>query len=251
MSSHVRLLFLIIAGALNYIHPHLCRAQDATTESLLKAAADKIRNLDSYTVEFVRYDESDHSRAVHHRRVWFVRPLRFRIEDLESPTETTNLADGKVINGPVCGRFGDVFNGTVRWSFNKDLKQYSKGTFDPHREDPAVQFALKIPGHLDEITLEPDEMLSLGGRQYDCTVIRASYPTGAHLAVWIDKSRGYAVKFTAATRQPHPSIVTVELISIEPNAALPDDLFTFEPPANWRQSSTFLCPTASASMQPM
>jgi outer membrane lipoprotein-sorting protein len=251
MRSGISLLLLTFAGALNCIHPHLCWAQDATAESLLKAAASKIRNLDKYTVEFVRYDESDRNRAVHHRRISFARPFRFRIEDLAPPTETIPAADGKVISAPACGRFGDVVNGDQRWSYNKDLKQYSKRAFDPHKEDPAVQFALSKRDDPDEVIIERDETLSLGGRQYDCTVVRARYPTGAYLTAWIDKAQGFIVKFSATASQPHVRTTTVEVLSIDANPALPDDLFTFEPPENWHQSSTYRCSPALASIQPM
>lgn len=237
MRSAIRPLFLIVAC----IHPCPGPAQDATPESLLRNAVAKIRTFDSYTVEFIRYDEFDQTRSVHHRRLSFARPFRFRIEDLEPAAETVRMADGKLISQPACGRFVDVFSATLRWSFNKDLKQYSKLTFDPSKEDPAVQFAPRIRGQLDDVSLEPDETLSLGGRQYDCTVIRARYPAGAYLVAWIDKSRGYVIKFTAAVAQPQLRTTTVELISMEPHAELPDDLFTFEPPANWQQSSTYLC----------
>ena len=148
-------------------------AQDATPESLLRNAVAKIRTFDSYTVEFIRYDEFDQTRSVHHRRLSFARPFRFRIEDLEPAAETVRMADGKLISQPACGRFVDVFSATLRWSFNKDLKQYSKLTFDPSKEDPAVQFAPRIRGQLDDVSLRPDETLSLGGGSMT-TVIRAA-----------------------------------------------------------------------------
>jgi outer membrane lipoprotein-sorting protein len=251
MSFGFRLLLPVLACALHASHPRLCWAVDATPESLLKEAASKIRNLDSYTVEFFRYDESDRTRSVHHDRISFVRPFRFRIEDLAPSTETIRLADGKLISAPGCWRFTHLYSANISWLYNEDLKQYSKSAFDPRKEDPAVVFALRIRDHLDEINLGPDETLSLGGRQYDCTVVRAHYRAGAYLTVWIDKLQGFVVKWTATTSQPQVRSVTVELISIKANPALPDDLFTFEPPAGWHQSSVFPCSAAWTSMQPM
>lgn len=250
MRSGVRLLFPVLACVLSAIHAHLCWAEEATAESLLKDAAGKIRNLDSYTVEFVRYDESDSSRSLRqqislHRRISFLRPSRFRIEDLE-PTTLTDVADGKVVRRTVCEPATDLFNGNLRLTYNKDLKQFSKMGFDPHKEDPALQFALQIRDQMDEITFGHDETLSIGGRQYDCTVIRGHYRTGTYLIVWIDKPRGFIIKFTAF--QPQARTTTVELISIEANAALREDLFSFEPPAGWDQSSSFRCSPDRTSM---
>jgi outer membrane lipoprotein-sorting protein len=250
MRSGVRLLFPVLACVLSAIHAQLCWAEEASAESLLKDAAGKIRDLDSYTVEFVRYDESDSSRSLRqqislHRRISFLRPSRFRIEDLE-PTTLTDVADGKVVSRTVCEPATDVFNGNLRLTYNTDLKQFSKMGFDPHKEDPALQFALHIRDQLDEITFGPNETLSISGRQYDCTVIRGHYRTGTYLTVWIDKPRGFIIKFTAS--QPQARTTTVELISIEANAALREDLFTFEPPASWDQISSFRCSPDRTSM---
>jgi len=67
MRSGVRLLFPVLACVLSATHAHLCWAAEATAESLLKDAVGKIRDLDSHTVEFVRYDESVSSRSLHQR----------------------------------------------------------------------------------------------------------------------------------------------------------------------------------------
>lgn len=249
MSSGSLLLLPVLVCALHATHPRLSWAVDATPESLLKEAASKIRNLESYTVEFFRYDEYPCNRSVLHRRNSFVRPFRFRSEDLEPSTETLCTADGKLISAPGCGRFTDLFNGNIRWSYNEDLKLYSKSAFDPSKEDPVIIFALPIRSQFDQISLGPDETLSIGGRQYDCTVIHAHYRAGAYRTAWIDKLQGFVVKWTQVTSQPQTS-VTVELISIKVNPALPDDLFTFKPPADWHQASGFPCSPAWTAVQP-
>ena len=217
----MRLIFCIVAC------PLILPAQDVTPASLLKDAAARIRNLDSYTVEFVRHDDSDHLNLVVHGRISFARPTRFHIEDVEP----------SVSSGRTCPRITDIMSGTLRWSFARDLKLYSKRTFDPQKEDPISQIAPPIRD-VSQITLQPDETLLIGGRQYECTVIRSTHPNGAYLIAWIDKSRGYIVKYNVAAPRTR---ITVELISIEPNVALPDDLFTFDPPADWRQASGFPC----------
>jgi outer membrane lipoprotein-sorting protein len=199
-----------------------------------------------YTVESVRYDEMHGTRLVNHRRISFVQPFRFRIEDL-SPA-TASVEGG--ISPSSCPRMTDVINDQVRSSCQEDLKQFSRMAIDPRKEDPAVQFAPRIPDHLDGVEFESDEMLSLGGRRHDCAVVRGHHSNGSYLTAWIDKQQRFVVKWNIITPQA-PTSVTIEVISIQANPPLADALFTFDPPAGWHQSSTVACSASGSAAQPV
>ncbi len=194
--------------------------------SLLEAAAHKLDDLDSYTIEFVRHDRTGTQDSVVLRRVSFTRPFRWRIEDLPVPT------------GQPCPRLVEVIDGTVRLGWAAELKQYWKMKIDPRRESPRSQFALRVPDGLQNVERAADERLSIAGRDHNCHVVRGDIGARVRLTAWIDKSSGIAVKWTISSPATE---ITTEILSIEPDAALAAALFTFDPPPDWRASPSFRC----------
>jgi thiol-disulfide isomerase/thioredoxin len=176
---------------------------------------------------------------------------RARYEVLHSSGSLTVVSDGKIL-----------------WRASADTREFNQTPvtgplFEITGGGPLAQNALrrmkfraafyeKLEDHLIKAERLRDEPVEIGARSIDCAVVRADYdpPTVTPPAIpltrtyWIDKARRIILREDSVSRgmlfpsQPfvqaqstHSTRYTVASI----NEPVPDSLFTYTPPANFRE----------------
>jgi len=214
-----------------------CSAE-VSAETLLQQAIAKVRALPSYTVEFVRYDDSSNSHSVVHHRIHFVAPSLYHIDELEPWKQSVRASDGHVDHIVGCTKLSQIYNGKTRWMYSVDRKQYLQ--FDSLNEDAKVEF-FPSPLPYPEVEYLPDETLLLEGHPRQCAVIRARRSGGREATFWIDPAQGLIVKWMVGSRGSNDGL-TVEITSMDTHPVLSDSLFRFEPESDWQKTTAFSCP---------
>jgi outer membrane lipoprotein-sorting protein/peroxiredoxin len=224
---------------------------------LLKKVAESYRNIKSYQLEGVEVWEN-RSTGMYNRTesafVWaFEKSGKFRLET----------------KSPVGNRSTTVSNGESIWSYNPNLKQYTKKSVQPLPKagDPDIG-ARRIPNPLDKIggtkitdlargaRIMPEEVISIDGKSINCYVVEVIYRAPRNsgdinapviVTYWIDKTRFIVIrKMTKQEVIFRPSdertetkgLITFSLAKVD--ESLPASLFGFIPPEGIKEVAEFV-----------
>lgn len=223
---------------------------------LLKKVAEAYRNIKSYQLEGVEVWES-RSIGMYSRSesafVWaFEKSGKFRLET----------------KSPVGNRSTTVSNGESIWSYNPNLKQYTKKSVQPLPKagDPDTGVR-RIPNPLERIggtkitdlargaRIMPDEIISIDGKSINCYVVEVIYraPRSSDInasvivTYWIDKTRSIVIRKMSKQKfislPPDERTETIGLITfslVRVDESLPASLFAFTPPEGIKEVAEFV-----------
>jgi outer membrane lipoprotein-sorting protein/peroxiredoxin len=223
---------------------------------LLKKVAEAYRNINSYQLEGVEVWES-RSIGMYSRSesafVWaFEKSGKFRLET----------------KSPVGNRSTTVSNGESIWSYNPNLKQYTKKSVQPLPKagDPDTGVR-RIPNPLERIggtkitdlargaRIMPDEIISIDGKSINCYVVEVIYraPRSSDInasvivTYWIDKTRLIVIQKMSKQkvifrpsdeRTETNGLITFSLVKVD--ESLPASLFAFTPPEGIKEVAEFV-----------
>jgi peroxiredoxin/outer membrane lipoprotein-sorting protein len=223
---------------------------------LLKKVAEAYRNIKSYQLEGVEVWES-RSIGMYSRSesafVWaFEKSGKFRLET----------------KSPVGNRSTTVSNGESIWSYNPNLKQYTKKSVQPLPKagDPDTGVR-RIPNPLERIggtkitdlargaRIMPDEIISIDGKSINCYVVEVIYraPRSSDInasvvvTYWIDKTRLLVIQKMSKQkvifrpsdeRTETNGLITFSLVKVD--ESLPASLFAFTPPEGIKEVAEFV-----------
>lgn len=165
--------------------------------------------------------------------ITFANPGKLRIEEQGVTGERLQISDG-----------------STTWTHDRRSKQYSKSAIGARLSTlglPVLGWLGQWP--VSEIEPRPrivrDEVIDIGGKPRDCWVvagtlrISASQAFPAVMTSWIDKKEFVALKHEASFEQDVNNSTKISMVveSMEIDATIPAETFTFRPPQDSREVS--------------